>query len=285
MATPRSGRPTAVQTPDMIEKVRELISTYRRMSLRMMVKELEISRVTIRKISENGRSELGLFPTVWPMNRRLPDCELVKSLCSLLIMTVPRLNCNGWRDMVFPVWSQDKKTTHGMALAKLFKTKKNSHSSTVWESFTKNSFHHIRQWIRNITWKYCHIPRIHWKTSISGKRQLAPLARQCKTSHCSISKTVFGKTSDSRIKSPPHILLTYAHAERRFEGMEDIKRYVTKDLLALHAIELKKYFEQFYEWAQKCETSPRLLFRRILKVIFDFKCSFLKVYLSWNLTV
>jgi DNA invertase Pin-like site-specific DNA recombinase len=64
MATPRSGRPTAVQTPDMIEKVRELISTYRRMSLRMMVKELEISRVTIRKISENGRSELGLFPTV-----------------------------------------------------------------------------------------------------------------------------------------------------------------------------------------------------------------------------
>jgi hypothetical protein len=41
------------------------------------------------------------------------------------------------------------------------------------------------------------------KTSVVGKRKLVPLAWQCKTSHCSINKADFGKTRDSRIKSPP----------------------------------------------------------------------------------
>jgi hypothetical protein len=43
-----SGRPTAVRTPGMIQTVRELISTVRRTTLRMMEEELEISRETIR---------------------------------------------------------------------------------------------------------------------------------------------------------------------------------------------------------------------------------------------
>jgi hypothetical protein len=51
----------------------------------------------------------------------------------------------------------------------------------------------------------------------------------------------------NKIASPPlSILLTYAHAERRFEDTEDIERYVTGHLLALHTNELKTYFQQFY---------------------------------------
>jgi histone-lysine N-methyltransferase SETMAR len=34
---------------------------------------------------------------------------------------------------------------------------------------------------------------------------------------------------------------------RRFEDTEDIKRTVTEELLALHANEFKKCFQQFYE--------------------------------------
>jgi transposase len=46
----RSGRARAVRKPDIIERVRELISTDRRMSLQMIEKEFEISRETVRKI-------------------------------------------------------------------------------------------------------------------------------------------------------------------------------------------------------------------------------------------
>jgi hypothetical protein len=46
----RSGQPTAVRTPDIIETVCELIQTDCRMTLRMMEVELEISRETICKI-------------------------------------------------------------------------------------------------------------------------------------------------------------------------------------------------------------------------------------------
>jgi hypothetical protein len=45
----RRGRPTPVRTPDMIETVRALISTDRRMTLRMTKEELEIRRETIAK--------------------------------------------------------------------------------------------------------------------------------------------------------------------------------------------------------------------------------------------
>jgi hypothetical protein len=45
-----SGRPTSVGTPDKIETVRELISTNRRMILRVMEEELQTSRETIRII-------------------------------------------------------------------------------------------------------------------------------------------------------------------------------------------------------------------------------------------
>jgi hypothetical protein len=42
---------------------------------------------------------------------------------------------------------------------------------------------------------------------------------------------------------------------RRFEDTEDIKRNVTKELLALHVDEFKKCFQKFYERAQKYVTS------------------------------
>jgi hypothetical protein len=47
-----SEQPITVRKPEMIEAVREFISTDRRMTLRMMEEELEIRRETIRKISE-----------------------------------------------------------------------------------------------------------------------------------------------------------------------------------------------------------------------------------------
>jgi uncharacterized protein YndB with AHSA1/START domain len=43
----RSGPSTAIQTPDMIETVWELISTDHRMTLWMLERELEIKRETI----------------------------------------------------------------------------------------------------------------------------------------------------------------------------------------------------------------------------------------------
>jgi hypothetical protein len=45
----RSGRPTAVHTPNMIETLRELISTDRHMTVLMMEEELEISRKQLKK--------------------------------------------------------------------------------------------------------------------------------------------------------------------------------------------------------------------------------------------
>jgi hypothetical protein len=48
-----SGRPTAVRTPDMIETVRELISTDRR----MMEEELEISRETIGSKNSSSKNQ------------------------------------------------------------------------------------------------------------------------------------------------------------------------------------------------------------------------------------
>jgi hypothetical protein len=68
------------------------------------------------------------------------------------------------------------------------------------------------------------------KISVSGKRKLVSPALKLETSKCNIAKTIFGKTRDSRIKSP-HIYLIYrtrlflipkneVHAKgRKFEGM------------------------------------------------------------------
>jgi hypothetical protein len=87
-----------------------------------------------------------------------------------------------------------------------------------------------------------------------------------KTSHCSISKVVFGKIWDSRIKSPPKFsclsqsdvflfpTIKFTLNARRFEDMEDIKRNVTQEVLKLHVNEFKKGFQQFYEQAQTCVT-------------------------------
>jgi hypothetical protein len=104
-----------------------------------------------------------------------------------------------------------------------------------------------------------------------------------------VSVKQFWQTRDSRIKSPPHILLiypqhTFSYSPKikstlkwRFEDTDDIKRNVTKELLALLANEFKKCFQQFYERAQTCYISRRL-FSRILTETFDFKSCFLKMY-------
>jgi hypothetical protein len=77
------------------------------------------------------------------------------------------------------------------------------------------------------------------------------------TSHYTINTAVSGKTRDSRIKTLPifsHFISTRLilipqnelHAEREMtEDMEDIKRNVTNELLALHGNEFS--FQQFYE--------------------------------------
>jgi hypothetical protein len=58
--------------------------------------------------------------------------------------------------------------------------------------------------------------------------------------------------------SPPVIFLfpkiKFTLKGRKFEDMEDIKRTVTKKLLALNANEIKKCFQQFFVYAQKCVT-------------------------------
>jgi hypothetical protein len=57
--------------------------------------KLKIGRETIKKsywkILENMWYALGLFWTVWPTNRRLLDCKLVKSLFNLWMMIIPCL--------------------------------------------------------------------------------------------------------------------------------------------------------------------------------------------------
>jgi hypothetical protein len=62
-----SGRPTAVRAPDMMETVRELTASDRRMTL-WMEEELEVSREIINKIlvDDLGKRNicLGLFRTV-----------------------------------------------------------------------------------------------------------------------------------------------------------------------------------------------------------------------------
>jgi histone-lysine N-methyltransferase SETMAR len=72
---------------------------------------------------------------------------------------------------------------------------------------------------------------------------------------------------DSRIKSLPYspdlsppdfFLLPEMRStlkRRRYEDTEDIERNVTNELLALHANEFRKCFQQLYERAQKCVTS------------------------------
>jgi hypothetical protein len=121
---------------------------------------------------------------------------------------------------VFPVRSPNKNTKHGIALAKISKTQKfrfqesknkvvlvtfsNSHKEFVAPGQTVNKNCCVEILFRVIQ----RIRRV--KTSVSGERKSAPFALQSQTSHCNISKAVFSKTRNSRIKSP-HILLIYPH--------------------------------------------------------------------------
>jgi hypothetical protein len=116
---------------------------------------------------------------------------------------------------------------------------------------------------------------------------------KCKTSHCSIIKAVFGKTRDSRIKSPPppHILMIYpqqtfsyspkSNPRRKREDLKTrgtLKEMLTKELFALHENKFKKFSQQFYDQAKKGMASQGYYFLSILKEMFNFKCSFLKIY-------
>lgn len=47
---PRSGRPSTSRTPDMIERVRNMLARDRRLTLRLMAEELSISKDTVRTI-------------------------------------------------------------------------------------------------------------------------------------------------------------------------------------------------------------------------------------------
>jgi hypothetical protein len=76
-----------------------------------------------------------------------------------------------------------------------------------------------------------------------------------------------GKTRDYRTESPPYSndlsppdFFLFPRdistlRSRRFEDTEGIKKNVAKELLALHANEFKKCFQQFYKREQKCATS------------------------------
>jgi hypothetical protein len=67
--------------------------------------------------------------------------------------------------------------------------------------------------------------------------------------------------------------------------MEDVKRNATKKLLALHADLLKRSFQLFYEWAQKCVTSKGDYFEEYEKICLVLNVVFLKFMKSWNLIV
>jgi hypothetical protein len=55
---------------------------------------------------------------------------------------------------------------------------------------------------------------------------------------------------------------------RRIEDTDDIKKNVTKELLALLANEFKKCFQQFYERAQKCVTHLKeIIFKNIKRYV------------------
>jgi transposase len=47
---PRSGRPSTNRTPDMIERVRQMLSQDRQVTLRLMAEELGISKDTVHTI-------------------------------------------------------------------------------------------------------------------------------------------------------------------------------------------------------------------------------------------
>jgi hypothetical protein len=147
----RSGRPTAVRTPDMIETVRELILTDRRMTLRMMGEEVLsplVQRIRRVRPQFQGRGSWFLLHD----NARPHTVVPIK----------PFLAKQGIPDLNPPIFSTDLSPPDFFLFPKM--------------------------------------------------------------------------------KSVPK--------RRRFEDTEDIKRHVTKKLLALHANEFKKCFQQFYERAQ-----------------------------------
>ena len=47
---PRSGRPSTSRTPDMIERVRQMLAQDRRVTLQLMAEELGISKDTVHTI-------------------------------------------------------------------------------------------------------------------------------------------------------------------------------------------------------------------------------------------
>jgi hypothetical protein len=63
-----------------------------------------------------------------------------------------------------------------------------------------------------------------------------------------------------------HIPQNQIHTEReKFEDTEDIERNLTNELLALHANEFRKCFQQLYERSQKCY--PKIIMKNIKRYV------------------
>ena len=79
---PRSGRPSTSRTPDMIERVRQMLVQDRRVTLRLMTRNwaLTSTRCTpsSAKISVSGRSVPGLCCTSWQTNRKQNGWKLLE---------------------------------------------------------------------------------------------------------------------------------------------------------------------------------------------------------------
>jgi hypothetical protein len=105
----------------MIRTVRELIST-----LWMIENELKISRETIHKILMEDIRKWKIC--TWFVPHCLTNEQKALRLQAYSVYGwwsfLAWLNCIRWWDPVFPVWSPNKKTKHGMALTRLSKTQK-----------------------------------------------------------------------------------------------------------------------------------------------------------------
>jgi hypothetical protein len=94
-----SGRPTAVRTPDTIEAVRELISTDRRMTLRMM--EEEVLFRFVKKNSSSTTSVLGNMKLVsFAWQSETSHCSINKA--ALAKQWIPELNHSPYSPVLSP---------------------------------------------------------------------------------------------------------------------------------------------------------------------------------------
>jgi hypothetical protein len=196
-----SGQLTAIRIPDMIKTVQELISTDRWMTLQMMKRNSKLAEKQFMKSKWKikGRSTLGLFHTIWLINKMFSHCKLVKEFIqsvddhALLDSTV--MGEETWCFQYDPQTKRQSMEWHWPSSPrhKKFRFQKSKNKVKLVAFFDDRGIIHKefvppgQTWIRNIMWKYCLICFKEFvKTSVSGERKLAPLAWQCKT-HTAVS--------------------------------------------------------------------------------------------------